>query len=71
MKDEDAPLSLTTYSPDGSLIAGVSEKTITIFDTKSGKHRFQLTGHTEAITAIDFSPDSIHLRAIASKRAVK
>jgi WD40 repeat protein len=61
LKDGDAPLSLTAYSPDGSLIAGVNEKTITIFDAKSGKRRFQLTGHTEAITAIDFSPDGTQL----------
>jgi WD40 repeat protein/transcriptional regulator with XRE-family HTH domain len=61
LNDEEARLSLTTYSPDGSLIAGVSEKTIIIFDARSGRFRFRLTGHTEAVTAMDFSPDGTEL----------
>lgn len=61
LKDEKAVFSLTAYSPDGHLIAGVSERTIAIFDARSRKLRFQLSGHTETITAIDFSPDGTQL----------
>jgi WD40 repeat protein/transcriptional regulator with XRE-family HTH domain len=54
-------ISLTGYHPDGSLVAGISDKTILIFDAKTGKQRFTLTGHTDAITSINFSPDGARL----------
>jgi len=66
LKEEAASFSLTSYSPDGSLIAGISEQTICLFDARTGQLRFQLTGHTDAITAIDFSPDGAQLASGSS-----
>jgi WD40 repeat protein/transcriptional regulator with XRE-family HTH domain len=66
LKEEAASFSLTSYSPDGSVIAGISEQTIFLFDARTGQLRARLTGHTDAITAIDFSPDGTQLASGSS-----
>jgi WD40 repeat protein len=45
-------------SPDGELLAAVDEeKRVKLWDIASGQQRFTLTGHTERVTSLAFSPN--------------
>ena len=46
-----------TFSPDGSIIAGSVRDKVGFWDLRSGENLMTLTGHTEYITEISFSPD--------------
>ena len=45
------------FSPDNNLLAVASSIGIWIYDAQTGKERDLLTGHTEVIWTIAFSPD--------------
>ena len=46
------------FSPDNNSIASSSEdKTVKIWDSKSGKLLKNLEGHTATVTNVNFSPD--------------
>ena len=48
------------YSPDGNTIAtagGRNDDTLQLYDTQTGKHKATLTGHTQAVNSVAYSPD--------------
>jgi len=53
--------SLASYSPDGKLVAAVSDKKIILSNADAGKQTFTLTGHTAPITSLGFSLDGTRL----------
>ncbi|HLO34163.1 MAG TPA: WD40 repeat domain-containing protein, partial [Anaerolineales bacterium] len=54
------PIYNIAYSPNGKLVAGSSEQSITVWDVQTGKQRAILAGHTY-YSSIAFSSDGAHL----------
>jgi WD40 repeat protein len=46
------------FSPDGGLLASAAEdgREVSVWDAVCGRHRADLTGHTDAITSLAFDP---------------
>ena len=46
------------FSPDGqTVVSGSLDKTIRLWDPKTGEHLKTLIGHTDAVNSVAFSPD--------------
>jgi WD40 repeat protein len=53
------PITALAFSPDGTLLAsGAEDKTIIVWDAKSGSQLKVLQGHSGAINSLSFSSDS-------------
>src|SRR5262249_33923131 len=50
-------LLAVAYSPDGKTLAAAGVKSVRLWDAESGQDRLTLRGHTDAVTALAFSPD--------------
>jgi hypothetical protein len=60
-----------SYSPDGSRIASASsDRTIKVWDARTGAEILTLRGHTRAVHSVEYSPDGSRL-ASASETEVK
>src|SRR5262249_29066818 len=54
---EDRVLAVA-FSPDGSLLAsGGADRTVRLWDAKTGKEQAVLKGHTGNVSSVAFSPD--------------
>lgn len=49
-----------TFSRDGQMLAAITDQTISLWDMGSYA-KSELVGHTDVVTAIDFSPDGLSL----------
>jgi WD40 repeat protein len=59
-------------SPDGSLIAtGVEDRSVRVWDVKTGKERRTLRGHRDLVNAIAFSPDGKRVVTGSYDRSVR
>lgn len=64
-------ITALAVSPDQSLLASSSHKTIQLWDLKTGKLQRSLQGHTERISAIAFSPDGQLLASSSLDQTIK
>ncbi len=61
-----------SFSPDGRRLAsGSSDKTIKIWDIKTGRLRRTLTGHTDEVASISYSPDGKKLASSSHDNTIK
>jgi WD40 repeat protein len=60
------------FSPDGSRVAaGGADRTIRIFDAKSGKQTRLLRNHADWVESVAFSPDGVHVLSASRDRTVR
>ncbi len=74
------------YSPDGTIIAagkgwnfrtmrstnrGEKDDTVRLWDAETGKHKATLTGHTDSIYSVSFSPDNTMIASASSDNTVR
>jgi len=61
-----------SFTPDGSVLASSSsDKTIKLWDVKTGKEIYTLNGHMDSVKSISFSPDGNLLASGSSDKTIK
>jgi WD40 repeat protein len=63
-------LERVVFSPNGIIIAAISDRNILIFDGRNGSILSTLTGHTDGVDSLTFSPDSTLLASVSSDDGV-
>jgi WD40 repeat protein len=67
-----SPLTSVSFSPDGSMLAsGSYDKTIKLWEVKSGNLIRTLTGHTNHVISVSFSPDGSMLASGSGDKTIK
>jgi len=59
------------FSPDGSILAGKTAKTIQLWDKASGRRTHSLSGHSDRIHTMSFSPDGRILATSSMDKTIK
>jgi WD40 repeat protein/serine/threonine protein kinase len=58
IKGDGSTVNSVAYSPDGTqLAAGLDSGLVTLWDARTGQHRFSLAGHTQPVSSVAYSPD--------------
>jgi len=67
-----SPVSSVSFSPDGKyIVSGASDKTVKLWDAKTGSCLQDLKGHSSSVWSVSFSPDGKYIVSGASDETVK
>ena len=67
MTGHAGPIRGLAFSPGGDRIASASDdKTVKVWDTKTGEEVITITGHTASVLGVAFSPDGKQLASTSS-----
>lgn len=58
------------FNPSGTLLAGIDDKIVTVWDVNSPKEICQFTGHSEQVQSIEFMDDSLLLSGGDDKKVM-
>ena len=68
---DDGTLRCVAISPDGKVVACCGDRSVHLFDLKSGERLKQLDGHKGAVNAVAFSPDGKLLASAGEDQTIR
>jgi WD40 repeat protein len=70
-KHTDAVISCAISSDNSFIVSASNDKTLKIWDAKTGDERFTLAGHSDSVTSCDISPDGSYIVSASADRTLK
>jgi WD40 repeat protein len=60
------------FSPDGNrIVSGSDDKSVRVWDAKTGEQLRELQGHTDSVTSVAFSPDGNRIVSGSDDKSVR
>ncbi len=65
-------MTSVAFNQDGTrVVSGSEDKTVRLWDAKTGKQLLVLRGHTDAVSSVAFSPDGHRIASASKDKTVK